>query len=244
MKVVVADIRKDALRAATEELRADEVEASSFLVDVSDAQSVDRLAEHTMDKFGRVDLVCNNAGVVPPAAPTWEQEPRTWQRMIEIKLLGVVHGVASFAPILIDQGRGHFLNTASSGGLAPLPGRAPYAATMHAVVGLTETLNLELKQESADLGATVLSPGLVDTQLGANSAALGVIDLPKGSHASMRAVAAGGILTPGEVAEAAIAAIEAGRVHVAPGAGVAERAYARVEALLQDLASSAESKPG
>ena len=110
---------------------------------------------------------------------------------------------------------------------------------MHAVVGLTETLDLELKQVSPELGATVLCPGLVDTALGANSAALGAIRLPAGAGApgSMRSLVAsrGGILSSREVAEPAIAAIEAGRVHVAPGAGVAGRARARVEALFADI---------
>jgi short-subunit dehydrogenase len=160
--------------------------------------------------------------------------------MIAVKVLGVIHGVAAFAPLLIAQGTGHFLNTASSGGLAPLPGRTPYTATMHAVVGLTETLDLELKQVAPALGATVLCPGLVDTPLGRNSAELGAIRLTAGDGpaASMRAMAAsrGGILSPRQVAESAIAAIDAGRVHVALGGGVAERAQARVEALLADIA--------
>jgi short-subunit dehydrogenase len=192
-----------------------------------------------MAACGRVDLICNNAGVVCPAAPMWEQETRTWQQMISVKMLGVIHWVRAFVPLLIERGVGHILNTASSGGLAPLPGRTPYTGTMHAVVGLTETLDLELKQVSPELGATVLCPGLVDTALGANSAALGAIRLPAGAGApgSMRSLVAsrGGILSSREVAEPAIAAIEAGRVHVAPGAGVAGRARARVEALFADI---------
>jgi NAD(P)-dependent dehydrogenase (short-subunit alcohol dehydrogenase family) len=117
--------------------------------------------------------------------------------VISVKMLGVIHGVRAFAPLLIERGAGHILNTASSGGLAPLPGRTPYTGTMHAVVGLTETLDLELKQVSLTLGATVLCPGLVDTALGQNSAALGAIRLPAGAGTpgSMRSQAAsrGGI---------------------------------------------------
>lgn len=237
VRLVVSDIREDGLIAAAAALRGAEVTA--VVADVSDEASVRALAERTMAAYGRVDLVCNNAGVVCPAAPLWDQDARTWQRMIGVKILGVVHGVKAFAPLLIAQGTGHFLNTASSGGLAPLPGRTPYTGTMHAVVGLTETLDLELKQVAPTLGATVLCPGLVDTPLGQNSAALGAIELPGGAGAtpSMRsqAGARGGILSPREVAESALAAIEAGRVHVAPGDGVATRARARVDTLLADI---------
>src|ERR1700754_4790729 len=94
--------------------------------------------------------------------------------------MGVVHGVRTFAPLFIAAGSGHFLNTASAGGLMLLPMLAPYNATMHAVVGLTETLNAELKSVSEHLGATVLCPGLVDTPLARNSAAL----VPRGAAAT------------------------------------------------------------
>ena len=239
VRLVISDVRDDGLAEAESALRASGADVTAVLADVSEQAAVRALADRTMAACGRVDLVCNNAGVVCPAAPMWEQEARTWQRMIGIKVLGVIHGVQAFAPLLIKQGAGHILNTASSGGLAPLPGRTPYTGTMHAVVGLTETLDLELKQVSPELGATVLCPGLVDTPLGQNSAALGAITLPPGAGEAglMRAQAAsrGGILTPREVAEAAIAAIEAGRVHVAPGGGVADRARARVEGLLADI---------
>jgi NAD(P)-dependent dehydrogenase (short-subunit alcohol dehydrogenase family) len=239
VRLVLSDIRPDGLAEAESTLRAAGAEVGTAVADVGVAESVRALAEYTLATYGRVDLVCNNAGLVCPGAPMWEQDPRTWERMIAVKVLGVVHGVQAFAPLLVAQGTGHILNTASSGGLAPLVDRTPYTGTMHAVVGLTETLDLELKQAAPALGATVLCPGLVDTALGRNSAALGAITLPPGAAAvSMRSVApAGAILSAREVAESAIAAIEAGRVHCAPGAGVADRARARVEHLLTDIAA-------
>jgi NAD(P)-dependent dehydrogenase (short-subunit alcohol dehydrogenase family) len=241
VNVVVADIREEGLAEAAAALRHEGVETVTAVTDVSDRASVAELAALTLDRFGRVDLVCNNAGVVSPAAPMWDQTPQTWDRMIGIKFLGVVHGVAAFAPTMLRQGYGHFLNTASSGGLAPLPDRTPYSGTMHAVVGLTETLDLELKRESPALGATVLCPGLVDTPLGANSATLGAIELPRGVESSMRSIAAaaGGILTPNEVAEHALAAVEAGRIHSAPGAGVPDRARARIDVVASNLDTGA-----
>ena len=234
VRVVLSDIRSDGLARAEESLRADGGDVAGVAVDVSEESSVRVLADRTMALYGRVDLVCNNAGLVCPDAPLWEQDARTWERMIGVKMLGVVHGVTAFAPLLIERGAGHFLNTASSGGLAPLPGRSPYTGTMHAVVGLTETLDLELKRVAPTLGATVLCPGLVDTPLGQNSAALGAIELPVGAAPSIRNLGAE-VLAAREVAEMALAAIESGRVHVAPGAGVAERARYRVDTLLADI---------
>lgn len=242
VRLVLADVREDALLQAADELRAEGAEVVIVATDVSDATSVDRLAHRTLELFGRVDLLCNNAGLVSPSGPLWEQETRTWERMIAVKVMGVVHGVRAFVPFMIEQGNGHVLNTASSGGLAPLAHRTPYTTTMHAVVGLTETLDIELRQEGPNLGATVLCPGLVDTPLGTNSAALGAISLPPGNGMSMRQIpaASGGILTPLEVAEAALSAIVENKVHVAPGHGVLARAKARVDALLADLEESGQ----
>ena len=232
-RVVISDIRADAAEAAASSLRRAGADAVSMAADVADPEAVRTLADAAIEVFGSVQLLCNNAGLVSPNAALWEQAPQTWQRMIQVKILGVVNGVRAFAPHLIEQGRGHVLNTASSGGLAPLPGRSPYTATMHAVVGLTETLNLELRQAAPAVGATVLCPGLVDTPLGENSASLGAIDLPPGSP-SIRSMGLS-FLTPAEVAEAALEAVDAGIVHVAPGEGVLERAQARVNALLANL---------
>jgi short-subunit dehydrogenase len=135
--------------------------------------------------------------------------------------------------VLIAQGSGHFLNTASAGGLMPLPTLAPYNATMHAVVGLTETLNAELRLVSTLLGATVLCPGLVDTPLGANSARL----VPPGAAATPDNAAGmpAGAISPAVVAQAAIEAVEADRVHAIVGPGSEVVVRQRVDGLLADL---------
>lgn len=239
VRVLVSDIRTDGLGDAVAELRSRGVDAAGATADVSDEASVAALAAEARALLGEVDLLCSNAGVVAPGAPTWEQLPAAWDRAIGIKLRGAIHCLRAFVPAMVDRGRGHVLHTASSGGLAPLPGRSPYSASMHAVVGLTETLHAELRAISPDLGATVLCPGLVDTPLGANSAALGAIDLPPEMRtpdaiARMRATL-GAALSADAVAEAALRAVEAGRVHSAPGEGVFERASGRVASLLADI---------
>src|SRR6476659_5875055 len=221
VNVMLADIREDAIPVAVDALAGQPGHAAGVRADVSVDADLDAVADATVERFGRVDLVCNNAGVVCEQASTWEQRPATWRWLIDVKLMGVVNGVRTFAPLFIAQGSGHFLNTASAGGLIALPTLAPYAATMHAVVGLTETLNAELR------------PGLVDTPLGVNSLRL----VPPGA-ATAPADAKGmqpGAISPSAVAQAAIEAVEADRVHaiVGPGADVVVRQ--RVDGLLADL---------
>jgi NAD(P)-dependent dehydrogenase (short-subunit alcohol dehydrogenase family) len=233
VNVMIADIREDAIPMAVDLLAGQLGHAAGVRADVGVEADVDALADETVERFGRVDLVCNNAGVVCENAPTWEQRPKTWQWLIDVKLMGVVNGVRVFAPLLIAQGSGHFLNTASTGGLTALPSLAPYAATMHAVVGLTETLNIELRSISTLLGATVLCPGLVDTPLGANSVRL----VPRGA-ATVAADVGGmpaGAISPAVVAQAAIDAVEADRVHAVVGPGAEAVVRQRVNGLLADL---------
>lgn len=233
--VLIADIREDAIPAAVDALSGHPGRAVGVSADVSVDADVDALADETIERFGRVDLVCNNAGVVCEMAPSWEQRLETWRWLIDVKLMGVVHGIRTFAPLFVAQGSGHFLNTASAGGLIPLPHLAPYNATMHGVVGLTETLNAELRSISEHLGATVLCPGMVDTPLGANSSRL----VPTGAGTVSTDGDATSIpdgISPLVVAEAAIDAVEADRVHAVVGPGAAEGARLRVDALLGDLA--------
>ncbi len=233
VNVMIADIRENAIPVAVDALAGHAGHAAGVRADVSVDADVDALADATVERFGRIDLVCNNAGVVCEQAPTWAQRPETWRWLIDVKLMGVVNGVRTFAPLLIAQGSGHVLNTASAGGLMPLPTLAPYNATMHAVVGLTETLNAELRSISPLLGATVLCPGLVDTPLGVNSAKL----VPPGAAATPDD--AGGMppgaISPAIVAQAAVDAVEADRVHAVVGPGTEAVVRQRMDGLLADL---------
>jgi NAD(P)-dependent dehydrogenase (short-subunit alcohol dehydrogenase family) len=233
VNVMIADIREDAIPVAVDALAGQRGHAAGVRADVGIDADLDALADATVERFGRVDLVCNNAGVVCEQAPMWEQRPETWRWLIDVKLMGVVNGVRTFAPLFVAQGSGHFLNTASAGGLMPLPTLAPYNATMHAVVGLTETLNAELRSLSTLLGATVLCPGLVDTPLGANSASL----VPPGAASTPKDAGGmpAGAISPAVVAQAAIEAIEADRVHAIVGPATDVVVRQRVDGLLADL---------
>ncbi len=211
LNVVVSDIRADGLQAAARRLGYGPGRLATVVTDVSDMEAVSVLRDETLARFGRIDVVCNNAGIVVPAAPSWEQPMAAWDRLVTVKLLGLVHGIRAFAPVLIEQGSGHFLNTASARGLVPLPDMAPYAAVMHAVVGMTVTLDAELRARGDALGATVLCPGAVATDLVRNSA-----QLHHGGAPVSPTVAPGRAMTPEDVAAMSLAAIEDDRVVLMP----------------------------
>ncbi|MEU7813892.1 SDR family NAD(P)-dependent oxidoreductase [Pseudonocardia sp. NPDC049154] len=232
LSVVLTDVRADVLESAAAGLRETGATAVGLPADVTDPESVAGLAKAPLELFGRVDLIANNAGVTGPTAPMWEQDLATWRWIVDVSLMGVVNGVHAFVPHMVERGSGHVLNTASMGGLIALPQRTPYNAAKHAVVGLTETLDVELKAVSAELGATVLCPGMVETDLHRTS----LQNRPAGVGTTEEtARPAGSALSPDEVAEAAMVGIEAGRVHVLSNPGSGPVARARVEALLADI---------
>jgi len=162
MHVVLADVSAGKLDAAVEELRAGGIDAWGVVTDVGEQASVQHLHDETLDRFGAVHVVCNNAGIGAGAeGPMWEHEERDWQWALAVNLWGVVHGITTFVPTLLAQGdEGHIVNTSSgNGGIAPLPSTPQYAVTKAAVVTLTECLYAQLRAVTDLVGASVLFPG-------------------------------------------------------------------------------------
>jgi NAD(P)-dependent dehydrogenase (short-subunit alcohol dehydrogenase family) len=167
MAVVAADVEERALGVAVDSLGdvAGCRGAIGVGCDVSDPAAVETLATTALDRFGAVHVVCNNAGVVT-LGPTWEQSLDDWRWVLDVDLWGVVNGVRSFVPILLGQGvPGHVVNTASIAGLVPSPTIASYNAAKAAVVALSETLDMELRELGAPIGVSVLCPGVVPTRI-------------------------------------------------------------------------------
>jgi len=164
MHVVLADLPGATLDAAARGFMPGRVTAVP--TDVSDPRSMAALAERVRADGG-IDLLCNNAGIngdLPRCS--WEHDLGNWRRVLDVNLLGVVHGLHSFVPMMLEQGReGHIVNTASMGGLMALPFISPYAAAKAALIALCESLDLELKNLDADIAVSVLCPGLVPTNL-------------------------------------------------------------------------------
>jgi NAD(P)-dependent dehydrogenase (short-subunit alcohol dehydrogenase family) len=113
-----------------------------------------------------VHVVCNNAGVAHGGVPTWQSTLHDWEWIVGVNLMGVVHGVRTFTPLLLEQGEGHIVNTASMAGLISGAGNALYGVTKHAVVALSEALFNELAaQGAARVRVSVLCPGWINTQI-------------------------------------------------------------------------------
>jgi NAD(P)-dependent dehydrogenase (short-subunit alcohol dehydrogenase family) len=165
MKVVLGDVEADALQGTTHALRESGFEVHSVVVDVSKPEQVEALARATIDRYGAVHVLCNNAGVVAGGSPTWRSSLDDWHWLLGVNMMGVVHGVRTFLPIMIEQDdEAHIVNTASIAGLIWGDG-ALYTASKFAVVGMSESWYLELVRGGHKPRMSVLCPGLVDTNL-------------------------------------------------------------------------------
>jgi NAD(P)-dependent dehydrogenase (short-subunit alcohol dehydrogenase family) len=165
MRVVLADVEQGALDEAAARLSADGVEVEPVPTDVTDAAQVEALAEAAFQRFGAVHVVCNNAGVVT-LKRMWEQTLDDWRWVLGVDLWGVIHGVHSFVPRLLEQDEpAHIVNTASIAGLLPNPRIGPYNVAKFGVVALSETLRMELLDADAPIGVSVLCPGIVPTRI-------------------------------------------------------------------------------
>ncbi len=168
MNLVLADIEADALAAAEAAIKATGVEVLAVPTDVASPEAVDRLADAAFATFGRVHVVFNNAGVAATAATlrlrAWEGTLADWDWTMSINLMGVVHGVRAFVPRMLDGGdEGHIVNTASIAGLATAAN--PYNVSKHGVVCLTEGIYRDLREMGARLSASVVCPGLINTNI-------------------------------------------------------------------------------
>lgn len=166
MKIVLADIEQGALDRAVEELRSKGVRAAGVVCDVASAEQVGELARRSVEAFGGVHIICNNAGVASDPVPSWEQTEKDWQWVLNVNLMGVIHGIRAFVPIMLAQGdEGHVVNTASLAGLLAMPQAAPYHASKFAVVGISESLYLEFLAIQSRLRVSVLCPAWVRTNI-------------------------------------------------------------------------------
>jgi NAD(P)-dependent dehydrogenase (short-subunit alcohol dehydrogenase family) len=165
MRIVLADIEADALEQAAGALRATGAAALAVPTDVSRAEQVQALADRAVAEYGRVDVVCNNAGVAL-SGPTWEYTLADWAWLLGVNLWGVIHGIRTFVPLMLRQGgEGHVVNTGSIAGLTSNPFMAAYNVSKHAVVTLSETMHKELAAMRAPVKVSVLCPGFVSTRI-------------------------------------------------------------------------------
>ncbi len=164
MRLVLGDIEEVPLREAEKALGETGAEVLGVVTDVADGASVRALRDRALDRFGAVHLVHNNAGV-GVGGPIWEISEEDWRWILDVNLWGVVHGINAFVPLLMEQGEGHVVNTASIAGLVASPFLGPYNATKQAVVAISETLFKDLQLAGSPVGVSVLCPGFVQTRI-------------------------------------------------------------------------------
>jgi NAD(P)-dependent dehydrogenase (short-subunit alcohol dehydrogenase family) len=165
MKVVLADIEEGALIVTAAALQAQGATVLSVRTNVAQAEEVAALAQQTLDTFGAVHLLFNNAGVAANG-PLWTMSLQDWEWVLGVNLWGVVHGIRTFVPLFLQQGiEAHIVNTASIAGLVSTPGLGVYNVSKHGVVTLSETLYQELQQTGVPVHVSVLCPGWVNTRI-------------------------------------------------------------------------------
>ena len=163
MKVAIADIEEGALAQAEAELRPSNADVLALQLDVTDRAALARAADRTEEAFGKVHVVCNNAGVAVRGLVDEMSYP-DWDWVLGVNLQGVINGVQTFLGRIKAHGEGgHFVNTASVAGIAPFPGLSVYNTSKFAVVGLSEAMRMDLAGQG--IGVSVLCPGVVNTNI-------------------------------------------------------------------------------
>src|SRR5215831_13355553 len=158
MKVVLADVEVESLTKTEASMKAAGATVLAVRTDVSQARDIEALAQKTLDAFGAVHLLCNNAGVWTGAS-IWESTIADWEWVLGVNLWGVIHGVRFFVPVMLAQDTEcHIVNTASIAGLIAYPGAGIYKVTKHGVVTLSETLYYELAERGAKVHVSILCP--------------------------------------------------------------------------------------
>ena len=240
MKLVLADI-DDKNLPGTVALLPPGAETISVKCDVSKPESVDRLANETYAKFGKAHLLFNNAGV-SPVGPAWSATLQDWQWTLGVNLMGVVHGIRSFVPRMLEQkDECHIVNTASVAGLISVPGSAVYCVTKHGVVTLSECLHFDLQLFKAPIGVSVLCPafvntGIKDSERNRPAELAGTNPLGKPFEKLMRKAVESGRISAADVARITLDGVKANRFYILTHPKIKGSIEMRLQDVLQDRA--------
>jgi NAD(P)-dependent dehydrogenase (short-subunit alcohol dehydrogenase family) len=218
MKLVLADIDDGPLKETGDALGAAGADVLSVVTDVSVGSSVDNLRDKALERFGAVHLVHNNAGVAV-GGPLWTVSEADWTWVLGVNLWGVIHGIRAFVPVLLDQGEGHIVNTASLAGLTSPAMLGPYNVTKHSVVTLSETLYRDLQLVGSSVGVSVLCPGFVRTGIAESERNRPdwAPPAPAGSGPDLQGVVRGLVaagIDPADVAAKVLDAVRANRFYI------------------------------
>jgi NAD(P)-dependent dehydrogenase (short-subunit alcohol dehydrogenase family) len=237
--VVVADIDERAAASVAAELKGTGVRSLAVPCDVADRRAVQNLADRAWDTFGHIDIVVNNAGVLPPIKRLVDIDERDARWVLEVNVLGVWNGCSVFGRRLIDQGTpAHIVNTGSENSLGmPHTGAGLYTASKHAVLGLSDVLRNELPDH---IGVSVLCPGMVATRLSASTR-----NRPErhgGASTKVSAPLPG--MDPAEVGRRAVEGIKSGDFYIVTHPPVIELAEERWSEIAAAFAAQAPRYEG
>ena len=235
MRLVLADVEEGPLAEAERTLAAAGATVAAVPTDVTDGKAVEALRDRALEAFGAVHLIHNNAGV-GAGGPLWTLTEDDWAWVLGVNLWGVIHGIRAFVPLLVDQGEGHVVNTASMAGLLSAPMMGPYNASKHAVVAISETLRLDLQLAGSPVGVTVVCPGFVQTRIHEshrNRPGGTAVERPELAMAAQ--LVAGGI-PPAAVADRIAAAVVDGSFWVLTHPDMAGLVETRMQAIREAMA--------
>ncbi|MCX5576848.1 SDR family oxidoreductase [Kaistia terrae] len=159
-KLVIGARRTDRIEALAAELEGAGGTVLAKSLDVTDRDSMNQFAQAALDAFGRIDVIVNNAGIMP-LSPMASLKVDEWDRMIDVNIRGVLHGIAAVLPVMNRQGAGQIINVSSIGGLGVVPTAAVYCATKYAVRAISDGL----RQENDRIRVTCVYPGVVESEL-------------------------------------------------------------------------------
>lgn len=236
MNIVLGDIEAEPLAMAEASIAARGVKVMPVRTDVAKAEEVEALAEKSYQRFGKVNVLCNNAGVGGSAGASWELSRKDWEWVIDVDLWSVVHGVRAFVPRMIAGGEaGHIVNTASVAGLVSGAVGAPYTVAKFGVVALSEHLYFELGRARHNIGVSVLCPGFVNTNIfdstrnrQAEYGESGVTPTPEGEQRrAMLSAMREQMMQPAEIGELVFEAVRTGNLYIVPTGSEALEAAVR-----------------
>jgi NAD(P)-dependent dehydrogenase (short-subunit alcohol dehydrogenase family) len=227
MSVVLADIDAPKLRDVEARLSEGGASVATMICNTTAEADVNALIEYAIEQFGGVHVMFNNAGIAG-VGDAWTDPVELWSRVLDVNVLGVVYGIRAVLPVMQQQGVGHIVSTASHAGLNGAPGIAPYVASKHAVVGLSESLFLELELMGSPVRASVLCPEFVKTDLMSKEPDEAATPMAQFINQALHAGVDGGIPAR-QVAADVVDAIRAGRFWILTHDSTREASVARVQ---------------
>lgn len=239
-RVAVADVDEKGL-AETTRMLPPGCESIQARCDVSKAADVESLARSTYERFGAAHVIFNNAGVAV-AGPVWSAPLDEWKWVLDVNLMGVVHGIHAFVPRMLEaKTEGHVVNTASVAGLLSVPGSGVYCASKHAVVSLSECLHHDLRIAGSAIGVSVLCPafvptGIADSQRNRPAELAARNPLAGPYEENVRKAVASGRISAAEVARITVDAVKSNRFYVLPH----QRIKASIESRMRDILDERE----